>query len=228
MYTSHIEVSRASLARSLARQRISLSHFLSLTLLTRVLLLYSLESIFHPKNRVGGRIPKRASCRRRPGIAAHTRRGIKRRRAPYIYILARYSRGRNGIYARSKFAQLFATTTTTTVSKNVRVTFSIDRTYIGIIYVQTYECTFVERSNSRRLYLYFLACALFCLCVCLSVCSFLFSCDLFRAWDVLLFLFFILSWTARYSKINLDIAVSCLNIQDNNRYNIYIHFSIQY
>ena len=28
---------------------------------------------------------------------------------------------------------------------------------------------------------------------------------------------------ARYSKINLDIVVSCLNIQDNNWYNIYIY-----
>ena len=33
---------------------------------------------------------------------------------------------------------------------------------------------------------------------------------------------------ARYSKINLDIALSCHNFQDNNRYNIYIQFSIQY
>ena len=33
---------------------------------------------------------------------------------------------------------------------------------------------------------------------------------------------------ARYSKINLDIVLSCHNIQDNNRYNIYIQFSIQY
>ena len=33
---------------------------------------------------------------------------------------------------------------------------------------------------------------------------------------------------ARYSKINLDIVLPCLNIQDNNRYNIYIQFSIQY
>ena len=32
----------------------------------------------------------------------------------------------------------------------------------------------------------------------------------------------------RYSKINLDIVLPCLNIQDNNRYNIYIQFSIQY
>ena len=33
---------------------------------------------------------------------------------------------------------------------------------------------------------------------------------------------------ARYSKINLDLVLSCLNIQDNNQYNIYIQFSIQY
>ena len=33
---------------------------------------------------------------------------------------------------------------------------------------------------------------------------------------------------AWYSKINLDIVLSCLNVQDNNRYNIYIQFSIQY
>ena len=33
---------------------------------------------------------------------------------------------------------------------------------------------------------------------------------------------------SRYSKINLDIVLSCLNIRDNNRYNIYIQFSIQY
>ena len=26
----------------------------------------------------------------------------------------------------------------------------------------------------------------------------------------------------RYSKINFDLALSCLKIQDNNRYNIYI------
>ena len=30
------------------------------------------------------------------------------------------------------------------------------------------------------------------------------------------------------SKINFDIVLSCLNIQANNRYNIYIQFSIQY
>ena len=30
------------------------------------------------------------------------------------------------------------------------------------------------------------------------------------------------------SKIDLDIILSCLNIQDNNRYNIYVQFSIQY
>ena len=36
------------------------------------------------------------------------------------------------------------------------------------------------------------------------------------------------SRAARYSKINLDIVLSRLNIQDNNRYNIYIRFSIQY
>ena len=30
------------------------------------------------------------------------------------------------------------------------------------------------------------------------------------------------------SKINLDLVLSCLNIQDNDRYNIYIQFSIQY
>ena len=33
---------------------------------------------------------------------------------------------------------------------------------------------------------------------------------------------------ARYSKINLDIVLAYLIIQDNNRYNIYIQFSIQY
>ena len=33
---------------------------------------------------------------------------------------------------------------------------------------------------------------------------------------------------ARYSKINLDSVLSCLNIEDNNRYNFYIKFSIQY
>ena len=33
---------------------------------------------------------------------------------------------------------------------------------------------------------------------------------------------------ARYSKINLDIVLYCLNIQDTNRYNVYIQFSIQY
>ena len=32
---------------------------------------------------------------------------------------------------------------------------------------------------------------------------------------------------ARYSQINLDIALYCLNIQDNNRYNIYMLISIQ-
>ena len=30
------------------------------------------------------------------------------------------------------------------------------------------------------------------------------------------------------TKINLDIVLSCLNFQNNNRYNIYIQFSIQY
>ena len=30
------------------------------------------------------------------------------------------------------------------------------------------------------------------------------------------------------SNINLDIVLSCLNIQNNNRYNIYISFSIKY
>ena len=29
-------------------------------------------------------------------------------------------------------------------------------------------------------------------------------------------------------KINLDLALACLNMQDNNRYNICIQFSIQY
>ena len=38
----------------------------------------------------------------------------------------------------------------------------------------------------------------------------------------------IMGRAARYSKINLDIVLFCLNIQDNNRYNIYIQFSIQY
>ena len=33
---------------------------------------------------------------------------------------------------------------------------------------------------------------------------------------------------AQHSKINLDIVLYCLNIQDNNRYTIYIQFSIQY
>ena len=33
---------------------------------------------------------------------------------------------------------------------------------------------------------------------------------------------------SRYSKINIDIVLYCLDIQDNNRYNIYIQFSIQY
>ena len=33
---------------------------------------------------------------------------------------------------------------------------------------------------------------------------------------------------AQYSKINLDIVLSWLDIRDNNRYNIYIQFSIQY
>ena len=33
---------------------------------------------------------------------------------------------------------------------------------------------------------------------------------------------------ARYSKINLDIILPCLNIQDNTRCNINIQFSIQY
>ena len=36
------------------------------------------------------------------------------------------------------------------------------------------------------------------------------------------------SRVARYSEINLDIVLSYLNIQDNNQYNIYIQFSIQY
>ena len=36
------------------------------------------------------------------------------------------------------------------------------------------------------------------------------------------------SRAARYSKINPDIVLSCLNIQDNDRYNIYIQFLIQY
>ena len=36
------------------------------------------------------------------------------------------------------------------------------------------------------------------------------------------------SRATRYSKINLDIIVYCLNLQDNNRYNISIQFSIQY
>ena len=33
---------------------------------------------------------------------------------------------------------------------------------------------------------------------------------------------------ARYSKINLDIVLSCPNTQGHNPYNIYIQFSIQY
>ena len=33
---------------------------------------------------------------------------------------------------------------------------------------------------------------------------------------------------AQCSKINFDIVLSCLNIQDNNRYNIYTQFSIKY
>ena len=33
---------------------------------------------------------------------------------------------------------------------------------------------------------------------------------------------------SRCSKINLDIILYCPNIQDNNRYNIYIQFSIPY
>ena len=33
---------------------------------------------------------------------------------------------------------------------------------------------------------------------------------------------------ARYSKINLNIVLSCLNVRDNNRYNISIPFSMQY
>ena len=37
-----------------------------------------------------------------------------------------------------------------------------------------------------------------------------------------------ISRTARYSKIKLYIVLSCLNIQDNNRYNIYIQLLIQY
>ena len=32
----------------------------------------------------------------------------------------------------------------------------------------------------------------------------------------------------RQGKINHNIVLSCLNIQENNRYNIYIQFSIQY
>ena len=35
-------------------------------------------------------------------------------------------------------------------------------------------------------------------------------------------------FTVRYSKINLDIVLSCLNVQGNNRYNISIQFSVQY
>ena len=36
------------------------------------------------------------------------------------------------------------------------------------------------------------------------------------------------SRAARQSKINLDNVLSFLNIQDNNRCNIYTQFSIQY
>ena len=36
------------------------------------------------------------------------------------------------------------------------------------------------------------------------------------------------SRVARYSKINLDLVLSCINIQDNSRYNIYIQLSIKY
>ena len=38
-------------------------------------------------------------------------------------------------------------------------------------------------------------------------------------------MYFMAAW---YSKIDLDIILTCLNIQDNNGYNIYIQFSIQY
>ena len=37
-----------------------------------------------------------------------------------------------------------------------------------------------------------------------------------------------LEFFIRQSKINLDIVLPCLNIQDNNRYNIFIQFSIPY
>ena len=39
---------------------------------------------------------------------------------------------------------------------------------------------------------------------------------------------FLNSRAALYSKINFDIVLFCLNNQDNNRYDIYIQFSIQY
>ena len=48
-----------------------------------------------------------------------------------------------------------------------------------------------------------------------------------KNYSILYFNFFKIR-AARYAKINLDIVLSCLNIQDNNRYNIYIQFSIQY
>ena len=47
--------------------------------------------------------------------------------------------------------------------------------------------------------------------------------------DIILFILFIQAIvTCTYSKINLDIVLSCFNIQTNNQYNISIQFSIQY
>ena len=46
--------------------------------------------------------------------------------------------------------------------------------------------------------------------------------------DISLIVCKLLALAARYSKINIDIVFFCLNIDDNNRYNIYIQFSIQY
>ena len=46
--------------------------------------------------------------------------------------------------------------------------------------------------------------------------------------DISLIVCKLLGLAARYSKINIDIVFFCLNIDDNNRYNIYIQFSIQY
>ena len=45
---------------------------------------------------------------------------------------------------------------------------------------------------------------------------------------VLLFILHELIYSRKITLINLDIVLSCPNIQDNNRYNNFIQFSIQH